>query len=262
MRKMKKYQNLENLYWWRPLPRFRVIPRPLNLGDALSPFIVDAVLTEKLGYGGRTKPSRQMLAIGSVMNHARDHAVIWGTGYNGIKPRNAYSFETLDVRAVRGPKTRNFLESFGIDTPEIYGDPGLLISRYIFPEGAKSSAAPLYIPHFTQKQFETRGMRVSTMLGDNFERLANDIFISEIVYSSSLHGLVIAEAYGIPAILVMKAKTESLHKFEDYYAGTGRESFPIAYSLEEARTMHPPEPPEVKGIQARLLNSFPLDLWL
>ena len=40
--------------------------------------------------------------------------------------------------------------------------------------------------------------------------------------SSSLHGIVIAEAYGVPAVLVASS-TEPVFKYEDYYAGTGRE---------------------------------------
>lgn len=35
----------------------------------------------------------------------------------------------LDVRAVRGPRTRDFLAGRGISTPAVYGDPGLLVGH-------------------------------------------------------------------------------------------------------------------------------------
>lgn len=47
---------------------------------------------------------------------------IWGTGINGKVSEDLHKFEKLDVRAVRGPLTRNYLISKGINCPEVYGD--------------------------------------------------------------------------------------------------------------------------------------------
>lgn len=59
----------------------------------------------------------------------------------------------LDVRAVRGPLTREFLLKKGIACPEIYGDPTLLFPLYFpeFKKAAKSSRDYSIVPHFSDE---------------------------------------------------------------------------------------------------------------
>ena len=63
------------------------------------------------------------------------------------------------------------------------------------------------------------------------------ILDSEFVISTSLHGLVLADAYGIPARMLRITENEPLFKYQDYYEGTGRSTFTFATSVEEALTM-------------------------
>ena len=63
------------------------------------------------------------------------------------------------------------------------------------------------------------------------------ILEAKFVVSGSLHGIVVAEAFGIPARLLRVTEVEHLFKYEDYYAATGRKEFKIAYSLDEALLM-------------------------
>jgi pyruvyltransferase len=85
------------------------------------------------------------------------------------------------------------------------------------------------------------------------------ILDSKFVISSSLHGVIVAEAYGIPAKLLRIAETEPLFKFNDYYAGTGRDHFEFATSVEEALQMGGEEP--FKCDLEALYNSFPFEYW-
>ncbi len=74
----------------------------------------------------------KLIAIGSMLSFAKDDDVIWGSGINGkLLDTKHYKFSRLDIRAVRGPLTRNYLrENFQVKAPEVYGDPGLLIPYY------------------------------------------------------------------------------------------------------------------------------------
>lgn len=76
----------------------------------------------------------KLLSIGSVMHFAKDNDSIWGTGINGKINESHLKFKNLDVRAVRGPRTREFLMGRGIMVPEIYGDPGLLLPMFFSKE--------------------------------------------------------------------------------------------------------------------------------
>ena len=257
---MHSGDSIPNLYWWRPTPTYRLFPKPLNLGDALSLQIVTCVLNE-LGLARHTiTRNQQLLAIGSILNHATDGDLIWGSGFNGTKSEAAYKFTRLDVRAVRGPRTKVLLTKLNIACPSIFGDPGLLISRYIKP-AQKELSQELYIPHYSQGKVRALEIRTLWTFGNNFQGFVDEICSSPIVYSASLHGIIIAEAYGVPAILTMTSSTENIIKYQDYYEGTGRSTFPIAFSIEEARGLTPPKLPKVSEIQDRLLQNFPADLW-
>ena len=124
------------LFYWDARPRLGFS----NFGDAMSVSIVERIL-------GRTIPTtttaksgqRKFLAIGSIVNYAEEGDTLWGTGVNGKYSKNSdYHFTSLDVRAVRGPLSRQFLMELGIDCPEVYGDPTLLLPK-LFPEFQKPS---------------------------------------------------------------------------------------------------------------------------
>jgi pyruvyltransferase len=249
-----------NLIWYQPAKRWRVLPRPAHLGDALSPFIVARTLEELLPQAMHRQPASRLLAVGSILNHARDGDTVWGTGYNGIKPRHDYMFRNLDVRAVRGPETRRMLGELGVAAPPIYGDPGLLLPRYV-----KARRTPrrgvLRIFHYAQRPARLSGVRSLRTVGTDFQAFADAVSSAKLVISSSLHGLILAEAYGTPAVWLADTSTETDSKYRDYYLGTGRDSFPRAESMEEALGMAPPALFDLDAAQEILLRAFPVDLW-
>jgi pyruvyltransferase len=79
------------------------------------------------------------------------------------------------------------------------------------------------------------------------------------VLASSLHALIVAEAYGIPARYVRLSDHESIFKYNDYYLGTGRQQDKIATSVDEAVEMGGFAPPQFDA--SKLLKAFPFDLW-
>ncbi len=74
---------------------------------------------------------------------------------------------------------------------------------------------------------------------------------------------IIAEAYGIPAILLCEdLDNEDLFKYYDYYFSTNRYNVKVARTIEEAVTMEPMElPNNLEKLKEGLIDSFPYDLW-
>lgn len=246
------------LYYWSP-------DKGENFGDYLSFKLIERIINGPVSYFGKN-PSNdyrtKLLAIGSILHFANDHDVIWGSGINGKHlNKEDYHFKQLDVRAVRGPLTRQFLiDNFSIDCPEIYGEPGLLFP-YLFPEFKRQenpSNPYLIIPHSSEEHLYLISSNVIYPT-EPWDAVIRKILDSQLVISSSLHGIVIAEAWGIPARLLKVTNNEPLFKYEDYYLGSGRTHFQYATSVEQALEMGG-EPP-IKCNLKKLYEAFPFDFW-
>ncbi|WP_175611052.1 polysaccharide pyruvyl transferase family protein [Microbacterium sp. RURRCA19A] len=233
-----------------------------NFGDLLGPVVVEH-LARTSGIDltvPRERDDRTLFSVGSVLHFAADGDVLWGTGRNGKIEAQRHTFSSLDVRAVRGPRTAAFLRGMGIAAPEVYGDPGLLVPE-VFPHLRAIASAP------------TREISIVPNLHD-FPKYANvpgvvnpqwalstvleNIATSSLVIGSSLHGIVVAEALGIPARLIAP-EHEDPFKYQDYYEGTGRRSFTPAPDVASALSLGGEVPPVLD--LAPLRGAFPSDLW-
>lgn len=149
---------------------------------------------------------------------------MWGTGINqllGSFPREAKVF------AVRGPMTRDNLIELGIECPPIYGDPGLLMP-YLCPvsrtDEHKWGVIPNYVDIPLARQVlstrDTRLIDVRSGIEDVMRETARCAYIA----SSSLHGIVLAESLGIPAVFVQFGDNVigGTLKYDDYYLSTNR----------------------------------------
>ncbi|WP_374947012.1 polysaccharide pyruvyl transferase family protein [Agreia sp.] len=236
--------------------------RPVNnFGDLLGPMIVNRIL-ELNDISGVVShdESRRLVAVGSILRMARDGDVVWGTGANGKSLDGVYDFSTLDVRAVRGPLTAEFLAGLGISSPAVYGDPGLLVGTLWGPEFWKDDLPAreiTVIPNLNDSAALAQDPRYVSPRSEVTE-VIRSIARSSFVTGSSLHAIVVAESFGIPARLI-KAQKEPDFKYRDYYLGTGRTNFQAAGSVEEAVEMGGEQPPVWSS--EPLLKAFPFDLW-
>lgn len=233
---LRAYEGLPLYYWQQK--------EFVNFGDYISLKLVERIADQpvEVFYRSPKNKKKKMLAIGSILSFAAEDDVVWGSGINGkVLALKNYSFTNLDVRSVRGPFTRKFLmENFGIDVPEVYGDPGLLFP-YFFPE-FKRSENPTYdyivIPHYSEQKLFPKDKEGRIVYPtDDWEEVIAKIVDSQFVISSSLHGIVIAEAYGIPARFLRITENEFIIKYDDYYHGTNRPDYQYATSVEEALSM-------------------------
>lgn len=232
-----------------------------NFGDLLGPMIVKKLLSEK-GLKNNNKDCGRLLTVGSIMHKAKDNDTVWGTGVLGNADISSYHFSKLDIRAVRGPKTRDFLqEKLKIQVPEVYGDPAQLIP-ILFPEILENAIKKekhllTIIPHYIDfEKYKDNPNAISPQkpVLEILERIAR----SKFVVASSLHGIILAEAFGVPAQLFQSTKEHSF-KYEDYYAGTQRSEFTMCTSIESAIEKGGEKLPTFN--HHALLESFPYDLW-
>lgn len=168
--------------------------------------------------------------IGSVLGHCNvGRIIVWGTGFMSEDDQMRRLPER--VYSVRGPRTRQILLEQGIDCPAIYGDPALLVSRYYHPKVVKKYKYGI-IPHYCDESNAIiqaiKGrpdvLVISMQNYNHWHDIPDAVCSCEMVVSSSLHGIIVADSYGIPN--VWARFSSGLHggnfKFLDYLESVGR----------------------------------------
>jgi len=202
-----------------------------NLGDILSPIIANHFGSKKVIRISKRKTHRveHYFMIGSILQRCTSKSIIWGSGL--ISEDSICKDKPKKVLAVRGPLTRIKLIEQGIDCPEVYGDPALLLPEIYPADHIKSRYKLGIIPHFLDKNDPalknfTNSTEIKIIDIQNKEPLKaiNEMLECEHIISSSLHGLIISDAYKIPSIWVQFTKPieKDFFKFQDYFASVGR----------------------------------------
>jgi pyruvyltransferase len=228
-----------------------------NFGDQLSQVIVERIIDRPVKLRGLDSKHKILLSLGSILNFARNGDVVWGTGFRS-SPVTEKRFRQLDVRAVSGPVTRDYLLQLGIECPEVYGDPAILMA-HLFPE-LKKKAKPKYnyiiIPDV--QEVDCLGVYQNVVMPTlPWDEVVELILDSKLVISSSLHGIIVAESFGVPARMLKMTWAEPLLKFQDYYQATGRPNLEYATSVAQALKMG--GAPRGNIDPKKLLEAFPWD---
>jgi pyruvyltransferase len=257
-------KKIKNLYWYKKHKGHKWIFGQ-NFGDYLSTVIVSKVAEQKGLSISKLDGNRQFLALGSIMHFAKDNDVVWGTGINGKIGFEKLSFKTLDIRAVRGRKSYDVLKQMGLEVPEIFGDPAILLP-FLFPhyKWDPQKGSITLLPNMNElKKIIKMNLKEITIVSPflHWKKIIKTILSSELLITSSLHGMIIAECFNVPVILYQPTGGETLFKYEDYFTGTGRE-LPSVPSLDEALTSKEKiirREPQFPIDQ--LLQSFPEDIY-
>lgn len=148
-----------------------------------------------------------------------------------------------EVRAVRGPLSRKRLLEAGIPCPEVYGDPALLLPEYYTPRVEKRFGLGI-IPHYKDRQHplldsfrnDEQVRFIDVRNYGHWLDFIDDICRCEAVVSTSLHGLIVSEAYGVPNLWI-KLKSDVAAddvKYHDFFLSVGADR--RAFTVTERTT--------------------------
>lgn len=244
---------------------------PYNLGDYLGIIVVDWMLERKsLSLDDYVEKKKHLLTVGSGAVKSYQNMTIWGSGVERELPqlfRRFFQrswFRKLDIRAVRGPLSRDYLMRFGHKCPEVYGDPAILMP-FIYSGGKGDKKYDIsIIPQLVTEgriRMNYPDAHIISMNTNDYKSVIDQIVQSKLIISSSLHGVILADAYGVPSVWFRGLGKAIDFKYLDYYASTGRKLDYIPTSVEEAMRRAPLPLPDLRLLQAGLLASFPYDLW-
>jgi hypothetical protein len=250
------------LHWWKADP---------NFGDAINPLIVAHVSGRVVEHCGARKAD--LFAIGSMVQVVKrtqkeprlkgPKLCVWGTGL--LNPVFGHDFlDNVEVALLRGPITAALLKL----EHTRFGDAGLLINQALPFDGARTDRIGI-VPHYTLMEdpalLEFVASDPAYLLidpRDDAAQVCLQIASCANVFASSLHGLIMADSYGVPNTWITP-KGQSWLKYLDYAASIGRRDMvaPRTYEQAKSRTSHPIDYTDgIIAAREALLESFPARL--
>ncbi|PRZ18892.1 polysaccharide pyruvyl transferase family protein [Nesterenkonia sandarakina] len=213
-------------FWW---------DRKANFGDAVGPWLAAALTKRDVVNVRPTKENpipvqgRATALVGSIIHMInREDMDIWGAGL--MRPLSAKSplrkFTGIRVHAVRGHLTRHELQTkLGWDVPEVLGDPALLLARHYTPRPSRHAEPKIaFVPHMSHRpRFKTIDDDVFDVVDvrDDLTLVVDAIANSTACVSTSLHGLIVAQTYGVPWVWLNITDAElggGDFKFRDFFS--------------------------------------------
>lgn len=230
---------------------------------------------------------KNYLCIGTLLdavNYANAQTIVWGSGVSGqertfVHPKN--------ILAVRGKKTKEFCDRYGVSCPEIYGDLALLLPlvykasppALLHREGASKKYRLGIIPHVVdlhhsvieeiREKFADEILIIDLAHYKKWTDIIDQICSCEHILSSSLHGLIVSDAYQIPNCWIKLSGRipGGYFKYLDYASSVQRD-FTKPFIIELVTDIHKiidfnfeiADLAIIKGIQNKLVEVAPYRL--
>ncbi|MGG7033603.1 MAG: polysaccharide pyruvyl transferase family protein [Flavobacterium sp.] len=269
-----KFLNTIRLFWWNE----KIIQGKTkeNYGDVLGKYLVEKISGKSVVFAWPKKWSVLdyfmpiYVTVGSILTHVNHKCMVWGSGIIS----KDYSIKKARFLGVRGPQTRKFLLEAGYEVPEIYGDPALLLPRYFAPKVEKKYKYGI-VPHYDDYKIvsnwfqDNSEIHLIDMMTTDVESKTIEFLQCEKIISSSLHGIIVAHAYGIPAVwqkFSNKVFGDDI-KYQDYlesvqlefYKPEMQEEDYTRTQLEELFIVYPnlPQPEVIESLRNGLMAVCP-----
>ena len=252
------------LFYWKAADGVRGAG---NFGDELSPLLVELA-------SGRSVERAEVsdcnvIALGSILDltvgESHNRPAIWGSGFIRAGETTGAG---LNIHAVRGHLTNERCGSVGS-----VGDPALLARFLDIPDAMHYRVGLL--PHYVDwdlpfvAEFASRidGATLIDPLQPPLDVLAQ-IAACDVIFSSSLHGLICADSLGVPNAWVELSDgvVGGGYKFLDYYscfdlpARALRPSDPVELDDVIGDVISGHKRPHLDALCAGLLDAFPTHL--
>lgn len=176
-----------------------------NFGDLLTSLLINKFI--HLPSEWAEPEDAELVLIGSVLEHLPQdwEGVIAGAGKLHEKTKLKFPYAT--ILGVRGPLTAK-----GLKGNFVLGDPGLLANELVELKDKKYDLG--IIPHWTDTILErdprfTKYNPKVIRVGDDPLAVISEIGSCKKIVSSSLHGIVLADAFGIPRRIEMAPRMKS-----------------------------------------------------
>lgn len=209
-------------YWWKEVP---------NFGDGLAPLLLEHFAEVETKWAPISHA--KIVSVGSVLEHIPPlwDGIILGSGRllpnSRLHLQQMCSGITAKILALRGPLTAK-----GIPGNYALGDPGILADELVGPQNKQWDLG--VIPHFSDLDLVPRfkalipakfSLKVIHPSTDVLQVL-REIGSCRRIVTSSLHGMILADAFGIPRRVEYSSKLDKDggdFKFKDYSASIGME---------------------------------------
>lgn len=207
-----------------------------NFGDKISPYLTKKITGKATINIHNKKNVSGLLSVGSIIQQIdRKDMVIWGSGvmreYGEDISKKLSLFKPKKIAAVRGLKTRDYLvNKLGWSVPEVYGDPALLMPIFYTP--IKREQGIVICPHYQHyEKFKIFINNFSLVdVKQDVEKVIDILSNASAVISTSLHGLIIAQAYEVPWVW-LRIEDSVLRggdfKFEDFFSTLNRDKVQV-----------------------------------
>lgn len=182
-----------------------------NFGDMLAPFILEKILGHPVHQSIHEPSGHAYVTVGSLLNTlTRGGMAIWGTGC--IRPFISNEITKLARRpparllALRGYLTYAEvakLTSWKLDHTVQIGDPAFVLPL-IYPVSVATDEPPLLLLHYRHRSIferyksEIHGFQIMYTDEISPRQGIQRIASARVIISTSLHGVIVAHAYGRP----------------------------------------------------------------
>lgn len=221
LRRINRKKNAIKIYLWRSGEVDHH-----NFGDEVTKDIIGNIFGYR--YQLTDIDNCELVAAGSILEIVRDrlgdnNIKVWGSGM--MWAHGEVASKNVDVRALRGYVTS---ARYGLKCAT--GDPGIL-ANVVYGKSKHKLRKIGLVAHYidmdlpiVQKIIEDDRFILINPLGSP-RQVAKDISACKAIASSSLHGLIFADSYGIPNMHVELSDRVAGggYKFRDYYSGVGRQ---------------------------------------
>ena len=173
-----------------------------NFGDALTPWLINRLSGQPAVWTDLDSKVPKYMVTGSILNDARENCIVWGCGLGTFEQCIC---PKTDIRMVRGPMSlQRCLDEHHVEVDAgIHGDPGLLLPSIYNPTTKCDKYQLGIIPHYVDQEnawniwlsdFNSDQIKFINVC-DPVEKVVDDIWSCECIASSSLHGLVVGDAF-------------------------------------------------------------------